>query len=236
MELIFATNNSNKLHEVREKLKLIHSNIQIKSLAEIGFFDEIPETGTTFHANALQKAQTVYDFCRRRGVLHTPPSNDCQNERMQYARTVNCFADDSGLEIDALNGAPGVYSAMYAEMERGKGGARPALTFDDNINLVLQKLHGKTNRRANFKTVIALILKGTDYKSAPAIHYFEGRVDGEILTEKRGTEGFGYDPIFRPDGYKETFAELPLDEKNRISHRGRAVDSLVAFLNHLHTT
>ena len=194
MNLIFATNNPHKLHEVKEKLRSANSNIRIIGLSEIGFFDEIPETGNTFHANALQKAQTVYDFC-----------------------CCNCFSDDSGLEIDALNGAPGVYSAMYSEIN---GGGK---TFDDNINLVLSNMQGITNRRANFKTVIALILNGET-------HYFEGRVDGEILFEKHGTEGFGYDPIFRPDGHKETFAELPLETKNQISHRGRAIDRLVEFL------
>ena len=191
MELIFATNNSHKLHEVKEKLRLINSNIEVVGLSEIGFFDDIPETGDTLQANALQKAQMIFDFCGK-----------------------NCFADDTGLEIEALNGEPGVYSARYA----GEN-----CSFDDNINLVLSKLHGKTNRKACFKTVIALFLDGK-------IHYFEGRIDGEITTEKHGAEGFGYDPIFRPDGYSETFAELPLEIKNRISHRGRAIDELVKFL------
>ncbi|MDR0437733.1 MAG: RdgB/HAM1 family non-canonical purine NTP pyrophosphatase [Bacteroidales bacterium] len=200
MELIFATNNLHKLHEVKEKLRLSNSNIQVVSLSEIGFLQDIPETGTTLQANALQKAQTIYDFCGK-----------------------NCFADDTGLEIEALNGEPGVYSARYAEMIC-RGVARNAPTFDDNISLVLSKLHGKTNRKACFKTVIALFWNGK-------IHYFEGRIDGEITTEKHGVEGFGYDPIFRPDGYQETFAELPLEIKNRISHRGRAVDELVKFLS-----
>ncbi|MDR1951103.1 MAG: RdgB/HAM1 family non-canonical purine NTP pyrophosphatase [Bacteroidales bacterium] len=204
MKLIFATNNSHKLHEVQEKLRvrsgeacLATTQIKIVSLAEIGFSEDIPETGDTLQANALQKAQTIYNFCHQ-----------------------NCFADDTGLEIEALNGEPGVYSARYAER---CGVASNTPTFDDNINLVLSKLHGKTNRKACFKTVIALILNGE-------IFYFEGRVDGEIITEKHGVEGFGYDPIFRPDGYKKTFAELPLDEKNQISHRARAVDKLVEFL------
>jgi XTP/dITP diphosphohydrolase len=191
MELIFATNNSHKLHEVREKLRFVDSNIRIISLSEIGYFRDIPETGNTLQANALQKAQTIHDFCRK-----------------------NCFADDTGLEIEALSGEPGVYSARYA----GEG-----CSFDDNINLVLSKLHGKTNRRACFKTVIALISDGKTY-------CFEGRINGEITTEKHGAEGFGYDPIFRPNGYLKTFAELPLNEKNRISHRGRAIDALIDFL------
>ncbi|MCL2682843.1 MAG: RdgB/HAM1 family non-canonical purine NTP pyrophosphatase [Bacteroidales bacterium] len=208
MELIFATNNLHKLHEVKEKLQLNNAKIQVISLSEIGFFNDIPETGITLQANALQKAQTIFDFCGK-----------------------NCFADDTGLEIVALNGEPGVYSARYAERCWGEpcgrpsgSGVNPVPTFDDNINLVLSKLHGKINRKAYFKTVIALFWNGK-------IHYFEGRIDGEITSEKHGTEGFGYDPIFRPEGYQETFAELPLDEKNRISHRARAVDELVKFLS-----
>ncbi|MCL2028184.1 MAG: RdgB/HAM1 family non-canonical purine NTP pyrophosphatase [Bacteroidales bacterium] len=201
MELIFATNNLHKLHEVREKLKFcgdgFSTPIRIVSLSEIGFHNDIPETGTTLQENALIKAQTIFDFC---------------NE--------NCFADDTGLEIAALNGEPSVYSARYAGEH---------CSFDDNINLVLSKMHGKTNRKACFRTVIALIWNGNT-------HYFEGRVDGEIITEKHGVEGFGYDPIFRPDGYSQTFAEIALEEKNQISHRGRAMDQLVAFLHRLHST
>jgi XTP/dITP diphosphohydrolase len=223
MELIFATNNSHKLFEVKEKLKQSGSDIQIISLSEIGFENDIPETGTTLQENALQKAQTVYDYC------WGDPCGRPLWAEASPART-NVFADDSGLEIEALNGEPGVYSAMYAEKCRGEIGIlRNTPNFDDNINLVLSKLQGKTNRKACFKTVIALILDGKTY-------YFEGRVDGEILTEKHGIDGFGYDPVFRPDGYSQTFAELALDEKNKISHRGRAVDELVKFLNGLHLT
>jgi XTP/dITP diphosphohydrolase len=224
MELIFATNNSHKLQEVKKKLRtrrgeaclaLVRPQIQIISLSEIGFSDEIPETGTTFHENALQKAQTIYDFCK--STFRQVPGADIE--------PIEVFADDSGLEIEALNGAPGVYSAMYAEKYRGDSGIlRNTPNFDDNINLVLSQLRGKTNRRACFKSVIALILNDE-------IHYFEGRVDGEIITEKHGTEGFGYDPIFVPDGYKETFAELSQEEKNKISHRGRAVEKLVDYLS-----
>jgi len=192
MELVFATNNAHKLFEVREKLRLSNSNIRIISLFEIGFSDILPETGTTLQENALQKTQTLY-------------------ERISQ----NCFADDSGLEIEALNGEPGVNSAHYAGEQRSS---------EDNINLVLSRMQGATNRRACFKTIIALILDGK-------IHYFEGRVDGEITTEKHGTDGFGYDPIFRPDGYSQTFAELALEEKNKIGHRGRAVEKLVKFLS-----
>jgi len=192
MELIFATNNAHKLFEVKEKLRLSNSDIRIISLSEIGFSDDLPETGTTLQENALQKTQTLYE----RTLL-------------------NCFADDSGLEIEALNGEPGVNSAHYAGEHR---------SHEDNINLVLSKMQGMSNRKACFKTVIALIL---DEK----VHYFEGRVDGEITTEKHGTDGFGYDPIFRPDGYSQTFAELGLEEKNKIGHRGRAVEKLVKFLS-----
>jgi XTP/dITP diphosphohydrolase len=213
MKLIFATNNAHKLHEVREKLQICNPNIKVVSLSEIGFFDDIPETGTTLEANARLKAQAIYDFCRR--------------DAMHCVSTITTaiIADDTGLEIESLNGEPGVYSARYAEMQNDEGveRSRNAPTFDDNMNLVLSKLQGKTNRKACFKTVIALILDGKT-------HYFEGRVDGEITTEKHGTEGFGYDPVFRPSGYDETFAELALEEKNKISHRGRAVDELVRFL------
>ncbi len=196
MTLIFATNNSHKLHEAREKLQLVNAPVEILSLSDIDFSEDLPETGNTLQANALQKAETLYKRVKR-----------------------NCFADDTGLEIEALDGAPGVYSARYAG---------ESCTFDDNMNLVLSNMQGKSNRRACFRTVIALILDGN-------VHYFEGRVDGEILTEKHGAEGFGYDPIFRPDGYTETFAELPLEVKNRISHRGRALDAMVNFCSSLRT-
>ena len=200
MELVFATNNAHKLFEVREKLRLQNSEIKILSLSDIGFFDEIPETGNTLQENALQKAQTVYEFVARRGTKFCAPTI--------------VFADDSGLEIDTLNNEPGVHSAHYAGEPR---------SAENNINLVLSKMHEKTNREACFKTVIALILDGKT-------HYFEGRVDGEITTEKHGEKGFGYDPIFRPDGHQKTFAEFTLDEKNAISHRGRAVDALIKFV------
>ena len=202
MELIFATNNAHKLFEVREKLQLLNSEIKILSLSEIGFFDEIPETGNTLRANALQKAETVYEFVTRR------------DKACLVSTITGIFADDSGLEIDALDNEPGVNSAHYAGEPR---------SAENNINLVLSNMHGKTNRKACFKTIIALILDGK-------AHYFEGRVDGEITTEKHGEKGFGYDPIFRPDGYQKTFAEFTLDEKNAISHRGRAVDALIKFV------
>jgi XTP/dITP diphosphohydrolase len=205
MKLIFATNNLHKLYEVKEKLKNSNSNIEVVSLRDIGFFDEIPETGTTLQANAQLKAQAVCDFYRKSRKSSTP---------------TGIFADDTGLEIEALNGEPGVYSAHYAGEPRSS---------ENNMNLVLSKMQGISNRKACFKTVIALILDGKTY-------FFEGRVDGEITTEKHGVEGFGYDPIFRPNGYQETFAELALDIKNQISHRGRAIDELVKFLNSLHLT
>jgi len=201
MELVFATNNAHKLFEVREKLRLLNSDITILSLSDIGFLDEIPETGDTLRANALQKAETVYEFISRRDGA-CPVS------------AIGIFADDSGLEIAALDNAPGVNSAHYAGEPR---------SAENNINLVLSKMHEKTNRKACFKTIIALILDGKT-------HYFEGRVDGEITTEKHGEKGFGYDPIFRPDDHQKTFAEFTLDEKNAISHRGRAVDALIKFV------
>ena len=187
--LIFATNNRHKLQEVSEMLKGI---VQIRSLAEMGLEGDIPETADTLQGNALQKAQWVYD---RTGM--------------------DCFADDTGLEVEALGGAPGVYSARYAGEH---------CSFDDNIDKLLAALDGNTNRRADFRTVICLMEKGVP-------RYFEGRVDGVILTERYGKEGFGYDPVFMPDRFAVSFAEMPLDVKNRISHRGLAVQKLVEYLS-----
>lgn len=186
--LIFATNNAHKLHELKEA---VGGRFSIAGLAEIGCAEDIPETADTLEGNALQKAR----------FIHTKYGKDC-------------FADDTGLEIDALDGRPGVYSARYAG---------ESVNFDDNMNKVLKELEGVTNRKACFRTVIALILDNKEY-------LFEGKVCGEILTEKHGAKGFGYDPIFRPDGFDCTFAEMPLSEKNKISHRGRAVQQLTAFL------
>lgn len=191
MELIFATNNAHKVKEIKNA---VNGKYDVKSLAEIGCTDDIPETEPTLEGNARLKSEYVVNKFN-----------------------VNCFADDTGLEIEALNGEPGVYSARYAGEQ---------CSFEDNMNKVLENLEGKENRKAKFRTVISLILEGKEYQ-------FEGSVEGEILKEKSGTEGFGYDPIFRPDGYKETFAEMPLDLKNQISHRGRAVKKLVEFLNNL---
>ena len=187
--LIFATNNKHKVEEVRAALDGI---VEIVTLAEAGLSGEIPETADTLQGNALQKAQWVWNR------THT-----------------DCFADDTGLEVDALGGAPGVYSARYAGEH---------CSFDDNIDKLLAALDGQTNRRADFRTVICLI-EGGEPK------YFEGRVDGQILTERHSNgEGFGYDPVFMPDRFALSFAEMPLDVKNTISHRGLAVAKLAAHL------
>ena len=187
--LIFSTNNKHKIHEVRE---LIGSDIVLKSLADVGLEGDIPETSDTLQGNALQKAQWVWE---RTGK--------------------DCFADDTGLEVEALGGAPGVYSARYAGEH---------CSFDDNINKLLAAMEGNTNRRACFRTVICLIEQGVP-------RYFEGRVDGIILTERYGNEGFGYDPIFMPDRFAVSFAEMPLEVKNKISHRGLAVQKLCDYLS-----
>ncbi|MCQ2281082.1 MAG: non-canonical purine NTP diphosphatase [Bacteroidales bacterium] len=186
--LVFATNNKHKLHEVSQ---LLEGVVEIKSLAEMGLAGDIPETADTLQGNALQKAQWVWERTH-----------------------LDCFADDTGLEVEALDGAPGVYSARYA----GEG-----CSFDDNINKLLDAMDGKTNRKADFRTVICLMENGQP-------RYFEGRVDGCILTERYGEEGFGYDPIFMPDRFAVSFAEMPLEVKNQISHRGRAVSALVEYL------
>lgn len=186
--LVFVTNNAHKIEEVTRALG---GKIFLKGLKELGCNEDIPETSDTLEGNALQKARFVYE---RYGV--------------------DCFADDTGLEVEALDGRPGVYSARYA----GEG-----KNFDDNMNKVLEELQNENKRRACFRTVIALIRGGQEY-------LFEGRVDGVILKEKRGSMGFGYDPLFMPDGFDLSFAEMDLDSKNRISHRGRAVQKLVEFL------
>ena len=189
MKLVFATNNAHKLEEIRE---MAGGQYGIVSLKEIGCQEEIPEEQDTLEGNALQKARFVKE---RYGA--------------------DCFADDTGLEIAALGGEPGVRSARYA----GEGHDSEA-----NMRKVLAKMEGVDDRRARFRTVIALILDGEE-------HLFEGEVRGEILREKHGAEGFGYDPIFRPEGFAESFAEMSLDAKNAISHRGRATRALIGFLN-----
>ncbi len=186
--LVFATNNAHKIEEVAHK---IGDQFEILSLDAIGFTDDIAETGTTFRANASIKSQTIYQKFK-----------------------LNCFGDDSGLEITALNGEPGVYSARYA----GEHG-----NHDANITKVLKNLEGVTDRRARFITVISLIWNGEEY-------FFEGTVEGTIRHERSGAKGFGYDPIFQPDGYNITFAEMSMDEKNNISHRARALEKMVVFL------
>ncbi|WP_291100811.1 MULTISPECIES: RdgB/HAM1 family non-canonical purine NTP pyrophosphatase [unclassified Empedobacter] len=190
MELIFATHNNNKVKEVT---KMLPSYLSMKSLTDINFFDEIEETGTTFEENAQLKAKTIFDKTGK-----------------------NIFADDSGLVIEALDGAPGVYSARYA----GTG------KDEDNIAKALKELEGKTNRKAYFISIFCLILNGKEY-------FFEGRVNGTIATEIMGDNGFGYDPIFIPDGFSKSFAQMSPEEKNAISHRGKAVEKLNDFLTNL---
>jgi len=189
-KIVFATGNSNKLKEI----KFAVDGFEIVGLADLDINEEIPETGTTLKENALQKAKYVYD---KTGL--------------------NCFSDDTGLEIETLNNRPGVYSAMYAGAD---------CNAENNMQKVLKELSSLHNRKAKFKTVIALILNGKEF-------FFEGDVSGKILQEKTGSEGFGYDPIFKPEGHKETFAQMSIDLKNKISHRGLAVKKLVAFLEAL---
>jgi len=188
MKLCFATNNQNKLLEIENKLGKAY---EIISLSALGHAEDLAETHESLEENALEKAQFIYDKYK-----------------------VNCFADDTGLLVDALGGAPGVLSARYAG---------PARDSDANMDLVLKKLENKTNRKAKFVTVIALIVDGEIYQ-------FEGEVGGRITERKAGNKGFGYDPIFIPDGWQKTFAELDLEQKNKISHRGIAVGKLVDFL------
>ncbi|HNQ13598.1 MAG: RdgB/HAM1 family non-canonical purine NTP pyrophosphatase [Bacteroidetes bacterium OLB12] len=188
MTLCFATNNTHKIKEIQALLGNSH---QLLSLRDIGCTEELAEDQETLEGNSLQKAEYVFQHYK-----------------------VACFADDTGLEVEALNGAPGVYSARYAGDQR-----QPA----DNMQLLLKNLQGEKNLKARFRTVITLITKkGT--------HQFEGILNGTITFEQRGTQGFGYDPVFVPEGYAQTLAELSLDEKNKISHRARAVQKLVLFL------
>ncbi|RXR19205.1 non-canonical purine NTP diphosphatase [Flavobacterium amnicola] len=189
MQLVFASNNQNKIKEIQQ---LVPSTIQILSLKDIGCTVDIPETANTIEGNAMLKANYVTE---------------------QYGYP--CFADDSGLEIDILNGEPGVYSARYAGPQRND---------DDNMNKVLEKLKNQSNRKANFKTVIALNLNGTQ-------QLFTGIINGTLIEEKKGTNGFGYDPIFVADGFTQTFAELSMEEKSAISHRAKAVKQLIEFLH-----
>lgn len=189
MKICFATNSKKKLEEVRVALK--DDEITVLSLEEIGCREELPETGDTLTANAIEKARFVYQKFR-----------------------INCFADDTGLEVAALDGAPGVYTGRFAGEPRSD---------ERNIDLLLEKLAVEDNREARFRTVIALILEDREY-------LFEGIAAGKITMERSGDGGFGYDPVFLPHGFSKTFAQLDLDEKNAISHRGEAVRKLVKFL------
>jgi len=189
MNLVFASNNKNKIAEIQSMLP---ENIKILSLEDINCLEEIPETADTIEGNAILKADYV-------------------TQKYGY----DCFADDTGLEVNALNGEPGVYSARYAGEQKNA---------DDNMNKLLDALKNEEDRSAKFKTVITLNLKGKQY-------LFTGIAKGTIISEKIGENGFGYDPIFQPENYSETFAQLPLDTKNSIGHRGKAVQQLIDFLN-----
>jgi XTP/dITP diphosphohydrolase len=188
LRVVFASNNRKKIDEIQRHLP---KSIQLISLTEIGCTEELAEDGQTLFENSFQKANYIYK---------------------KYQ--VNCFADDTGLIVDALDGAPGVYSARYAGTERND---------EANIQLLLDNLSASTNRKAKFQTVITLLINEEK-------HVFIGEVEGEIVTIKKGDSGFGYDPVFRPIGFEKTFAEMTIEEKNAISHRGRAVDALVKFL------
>lgn len=191
MKLIFATQNQNKVKELNQ---LMPDNIELFSLKDINCEDDIPETAPDLQGNASQKSAYVVDKF-----------------------DVNCFADDTGLEIEALNNEPGVLSARYAGEQKDS---------NDNMDLVLKNLIGKPNRKARFRTVISLVIDGKE-------HVFEGEAKGEIIEQKCGVDGFGYDSIFKPEGFDHTFAEMSLENKNKISHRGKAVRKLVEFLNSL---
>lgn len=193
MKLVFATNNAHKLQEVRQ---ILGDRFKVVSLSDIGCHEDIPETANTLEGNALQKARYVKEH---------------------YG--LDCFADDTGLEVNALDGAPGVHTARYAELA-GEGSTHDTQA---NMRLLLKKLENNSDRSARFRTVIALIYKGEE-------HLFEGTVQGSILHERHGEAGFGYDPVFQPDGYTVSFAEMPAAKKNAISHRGRATQKLVQFL------
>jgi XTP/dITP diphosphohydrolase len=191
IELVFATNNLHKLEEIS---KIVGEKFTILSLNEIGCNEEIPETADTLEGNASQKSRYIFN---------------------KFGK--NCFADDTGLEVEALNGKPGVYSARYAGLQNDP---------EKNIVKLLAELKDYSNRKAQFRTVISLILNGKEF-------FFEGIVKGKILLEKQGDNGFGYDPVFMPDGFDKSFAEMDLDEKNSISHRAKAMGTLIRFLKNL---
>ena len=188
-KIVFASNNSHKLNEVRS---MIQKFFEVRGLKDIGCYEDIPETSDTLEGNALLKAEFVSDKFN-----------------------INCFADDTGLEVEALNGHPGVYSARYAG---------PDCSPENNMKKLLEEMEGETNRKARFRTVIASIINGETTNH-------EGIVEGEITLEKSGAEGFGYDPIFKPEGYNITFAEMGMEEKNKISHRARALRKFVQVLS-----
>lgn len=188
-ELLFSSGNAHKIAEIKA---LLPEGYKLVSLADIGFTNEIPETADTIEGNAELKARFLAG-----------------------KQPLDCFADDTGLVIPALNGEPGVYSARYAGDDKNP---------EANMNLVMEKLENATDRRAYFITVIALHINNE-------LHLFEGRMDGTIIREKRGLNGFGYDPIFQPDGYSKTFAEMTSEEKNALSHRGKALKKMIAFLS-----
>jgi XTP/dITP diphosphohydrolase len=192
MKLCFATNNLHKIEEVSE---MLGNTFELFSLKDIGCNVDLPENQDTLEGNSLEKAQYVWQHFR-----------------------INCFADDTGLEVEALQGEPGVFSARYAGPQRDS---------EDNINLLLQKLQGISTRKARFRTSITLILNNH-------IHQFEGIVQGKITEVRQGERGFGYDPVFIPEGFSKTFAEMSIGEKNKIDHRGKAIQAMVAFLQNVH--
>ena len=204
MKLLFATANKNKLREAAE---ILGDMVQVISPSELNINADVEETGETLQDNSILKARTLYDLSG-----------------------LDCFADDTGLEVEVLNGAPGVLTARYAACF--PGGALPH-DSEANMTKLLKNLEGTDNRKARFRTAISLILKPESTEETPQTLLFEGIVNGEIIRERRGGEGFGYDPIFQPEGYRLTFAELGNDIKNGISHRARAVEKLAAYLNHL---
>ena len=215
MKIVFATNNEHKLDEIRQ---ILGPQFEVLSLSDIGCHEDIPETGMTLEENALQKARYVYDHYH-----------------------VSCFADDTGLEVDALGGRPGVFSARYANvmfsaaMPQNTGQEAPQPHDSEaNMTQLLRELAENNNRKARFRTIIALLLKHDvcpcGCTSVKEEHLFEGIVEGEITRERSGAAGFGYDPVFRPAGYDQTFAELGNDIKNQISHRARATQKLAEFL------
>ncbi len=191
MKLYTATQNPHKIREIRERIRATNPSIELLGLQELGQVQELAEDFETLEENAFQKAEFIAN------TFH-----------------VSCFADDTGLEVEALNGAPGVYSARYAGDQKNDV---------DNIRLLLKNLENQSNRKAQFRTVIALILDEKKYQ-------FEGIIKGKIIEQSAGNQGFGYDPVFVPDGYSQTFAQMPFTEKNRISHRAKAIDKLIDFL------